>query len=723
MSLVLPAPPSVSVSVSGAGLADEAHSGKLHALLKIVEQSRAQGEKTLVFMHSLRTMEYLERVLEAHGVRTAVFRGDVPLKRRMAIVSSVNKKPLSVPPKEGKGPAQVLLLTTKTGGLGLNLTGASRVVIFDNAFNPCDDVQAACRIFRLGQQRRMFIYRLLVAETIDERAYNMQVAKEALFQRAIDDRSTGRHLRREDYRLHQAPKKPQDTRADEPRWSASAPGRAQNPLLSGAADPHILSVRRHDELLEEAPEEDMSDADKDLARKELAEMTEAFRGQELLESRAGHPADRPRARAAAAPRLPTAGDGAFACVLLFAIILAHVLLLTPIDLCFSSRADEADGFLADSMWEWEAEAMGMQDLPPELRVGFNLFELDAPAGGGTPSSDESSSGAAGFVDLSDESDSEDGDEGDEVALPSRGTVSSGVVASQKELERVEAASSTAALTSNLVHIAAKRAARKRKAKIDKKLSEDTAAKRARVAEQERDDRQRREQERARRRRQDEEARARARRREEDERRRRRERDRLERRRRDEAHARAAANRRAQEAHRGPQRQAHPQLPMQPPPHFGHGQPQYGGPAWDPRQQPGGREWGPQGLPGRHWQAPQAPGWNTRGPSHQRQDWAPRPQGRPMHGSPPQGRPMHGSSSQGRPMHGSPPQGRPMHGSPPQGRPMHGSPPQGRPMRGRPGPQQGRSMRGPPRPPQQQPPAQGRPVVSLPAVSLPAPPPK
>jgi len=57
--------------------------------------------------------------------------------------------------------AEVLLLSAKAGGVGLNLPGASRLVLFDSDWNPASDVQAMARIWRDGQKRNVYIYRFV----------------------------------------------------------------------------------------------------------------------------------------------------------------------------------------------------------------------------------------------------------------------------------------------------------------------------------------------------------------------------------------------------------------------------------------------------------------------------------------------------------------------------------------------------------------------------------
>ena len=63
----------------------------------------------------------------------------------------------------------VFLLTTRVGGIGINLTGADRVIIYDPDWNPATDIQARERAWRIGQDKQVTIYRLLSAGTIEEK--------------------------------------------------------------------------------------------------------------------------------------------------------------------------------------------------------------------------------------------------------------------------------------------------------------------------------------------------------------------------------------------------------------------------------------------------------------------------------------------------------------------------------------------------------------------------
>lgn len=96
------------------------------------------------------------------------------------------------------------LLSSKAGGCGLNLIGGNRLVLFDPDWNPANDKQAAARVWRDGQKKRVYIYRFLSTGTIEEKVYQRQMSKEGL-QKVIQQEQTdsdiqGNFLSAEDLR-------------------------------------------------------------------------------------------------------------------------------------------------------------------------------------------------------------------------------------------------------------------------------------------------------------------------------------------------------------------------------------------------------------------------------------------------------------------------------------------------------------------------------------------
>lgn len=88
----------------------------------------------------------------------------------------------------------MFLISTRAGGLGLNLVSANRVVIFDPNWNPAQDLQAQDRSFRYGQKRHVVVFRLLAAGSLEELVYSRQVYKQQLSNIAVSGKMEKRYF-------------------------------------------------------------------------------------------------------------------------------------------------------------------------------------------------------------------------------------------------------------------------------------------------------------------------------------------------------------------------------------------------------------------------------------------------------------------------------------------------------------------------------------------------
>ena len=155
-----------------------AKSGKMQVVKALLELWRDTGHKTLLFAQHRIMLDILEKFVKTlEGFNFRRMDGTTPISTRQDMIDEFNNKP----------DVHLFLLTTKVGGLGVNLTGADRVIIYDPDWNPSTDVQARERAWRLGQKREVIIYRLMIAGTIEEKIYHRQIFKQFLTNKILRD--------------------------------------------------------------------------------------------------------------------------------------------------------------------------------------------------------------------------------------------------------------------------------------------------------------------------------------------------------------------------------------------------------------------------------------------------------------------------------------------------------------------------------------------------------
>jgi DNA repair and recombination protein RAD54B len=129
----------------------------------------ATDEKVVIVSLYTQTLDVLETLLRSLNLSFLRLDGKTQPSKRHTLVGQFNK--------ESREQSFAFLLSSKTGGTGLNLVGASRLVLFDTDWNPSVDSQAMARVHRDGQTRPVFIYRLLATGLIDEKIYQRQITK------------------------------------------------------------------------------------------------------------------------------------------------------------------------------------------------------------------------------------------------------------------------------------------------------------------------------------------------------------------------------------------------------------------------------------------------------------------------------------------------------------------------------------------------------------------
>lgn len=143
-------------------------SAKLEAFRELLEESLDGGHRLLVFSQFTSALKLLKEELESQGVKYFYLDGSTP--NRASLCDKFNNDD-SIP---------VFLISLKAGGTGLNLTGADTVVHYDPWWNPAVEAQATDRAHRIGQERTVTSYKLIVSNSVEERVLSMQREKAAL---------------------------------------------------------------------------------------------------------------------------------------------------------------------------------------------------------------------------------------------------------------------------------------------------------------------------------------------------------------------------------------------------------------------------------------------------------------------------------------------------------------------------------------------------------------
>ncbi|KAG0704667.1 P-loop containing nucleoside triphosphate hydrolase protein [Suillus ampliporus] len=174
----------LSLLPDNARVEDFSMSGKLLALSNLLRVIRERTqEKCIIVSHYTSTLNLIEAFCKKKSYTYFRLDGQTPAGRRQEYVNAFNKS--------SQHSHFLFLLSSKAGGVGLNLIGASRLCLIDSDWNPSHDLQSMARIHRDGQKRPVFIYRFLTAGTIDEKIYQRQVTKIGLSNSLMGSGSSG----------------------------------------------------------------------------------------------------------------------------------------------------------------------------------------------------------------------------------------------------------------------------------------------------------------------------------------------------------------------------------------------------------------------------------------------------------------------------------------------------------------------------------------------------
>jgi SNF2 family DNA or RNA helicase len=142
-------------------------SAKMDLLMLMLPEMIAEGRRVLIFSQFTSMLSIIENALKAHKMRYTKLTGST--RKRDEVIE-----------KFTSGRADIFLISLKAGGVGLNLTAADTVIHYDPWWNPAVENQASDRAHRIGQDKPVFIYKLVVENTLEEKILEMQTKKQTL---------------------------------------------------------------------------------------------------------------------------------------------------------------------------------------------------------------------------------------------------------------------------------------------------------------------------------------------------------------------------------------------------------------------------------------------------------------------------------------------------------------------------------------------------------------
>ncbi len=158
----------------------EGESGKLNQCIEIVKDAISSGHKILLFSGYTTMFDILEEELKKENIEYMKLTGQTKVSERINLVDEFNNNP----------DKKIFLISLKTGGTGLNLTGADVVIHYDPWWNISSENQATDRTYRIGQKKNVQVYKLITKNSIEEKIYELQKRKEKLIDNVLSGNQT-----------------------------------------------------------------------------------------------------------------------------------------------------------------------------------------------------------------------------------------------------------------------------------------------------------------------------------------------------------------------------------------------------------------------------------------------------------------------------------------------------------------------------------------------------
>ncbi|KAF1391707.1 hypothetical protein PFLUV_G00044890 [Perca fluviatilis] len=251
------------------------NSAKMILLFHLIDDSVGRRDKILVFSQSLSTLTVIEDFLSKRAMPKGIASSDAQSQNWVrnlnyyrldgSTSASERERLINQFNDPENNTTWVFLLSTRAGCLGVNLIGANRVVVFDASWNPCHDAQAVCRVYRYGQRKPCYIYRLVCDFTLEKKIYDRQVSKQGMSDRVVDDLNPVLNFTRKEVEslLHFVEEEPD-------KISLESQGEFEIVMYTACQlYPHLITKQpfHHESLLVDRKESKLTKAEKRAAKK------------------------------------------------------------------------------------------------------------------------------------------------------------------------------------------------------------------------------------------------------------------------------------------------------------------------------------------------------------------------------------------------------------------------------------------------------------------------
>ena len=162
-------------------------SSKLNSFMDLTDNLHSNHHRALVFSQFTSHLALVREQLDKRGIEYLYLDGSTPAKERIRLVEEFQH-----------GDMPLFLISLKAGGLGLNLTAADYVIHLDPWWNPAVEDQASDRAYRIGQQKPVTVYRIIAADTIEEKIIALHQTKKNMADALLEGGDVSASMSREE---------------------------------------------------------------------------------------------------------------------------------------------------------------------------------------------------------------------------------------------------------------------------------------------------------------------------------------------------------------------------------------------------------------------------------------------------------------------------------------------------------------------------------------------